>query len=132
MHGCVHGEPGTGKSRVIGWITRLFTEAMGWTHGVEFLSVAFQNRVAYAMGGTTLHAGGDMAVGGEYKSLSHTDVDVLFTRNQCVRWLLVDECFMIPDELLGAFAQQLSDAAQSSAYRCYRMESHACSAGATY
>ena len=51
---------------------------MGWTHGVDFLSVAFQNRVAFAMGGTTLHAGAEMAVGGEYKSLSHTDIDVLY------------------------------------------------------
>ena len=76
---------------MINRITRIFTEALGWTHGVEFLCVAFQNRVAYAMGGTTLHSGGDMGVGGEYKSLSHTDVDVLFTRNQCLRWLLIDD-----------------------------------------
>ena len=43
--------------------------------------------------------------------------DVLFTRNQCLRWVLVDECFMIPDELLGTFEQQLADAAQSSAFK---------------
>ena len=76
LHGCTHGEPGTGKSKVINWTTRMFTEAMGWTHGVEFLNVAFQNRVAHAIGGTTLHSGGDLAVGGDYKSLSHTDIDL--------------------------------------------------------
>ena len=80
LHGCTHGEPGTGKSKVINWITRMFTEAMGWTHGVEFLNVAFQNRVAHAMGGTTLHSGGDLSVGGEYKSLSHTDIDLSVVR----------------------------------------------------
>ena len=55
LRGLVHGPPGTGKSRVINWIRRLFVEALGWQHGVEFIFVAFQNRVAYAMGGTTLH-----------------------------------------------------------------------------
>ena len=95
----------------------MFTEAMDWSHGVEFLCVAFQNRVAYAMGGTTLHSAGDLSVGAEYKSLSHTDVDVLFTRNQDLRWVLVDECFMLPDELFGAFEQQLADAAQNSPFK---------------
>ena len=82
--GFCHGSPGTGKSKVIKWITRLFTEALEWQHEDEFLCVAFQNRVAHAMGGNTLHAGGDIGVGGQ-RSLDHTDVDVLFTRNQCLR-----------------------------------------------
>ena len=51
----IHGLPGTGKSRVITWIRRMFMEARDWTHGVQFLCVAFQNKVAYAMGGSTLH-----------------------------------------------------------------------------
>ena len=55
LRGLIHGLPGTGKSRVIKWICRLFTEALGWEHGVEFVCVAFQNRVAHAMGGYTLH-----------------------------------------------------------------------------
>ena len=45
-----HGSPGTGKSRVIKWVTRMFVEALGWQHEDEFLCVAFQNRVAHAMG----------------------------------------------------------------------------------
>ena len=40
----VPGLPGTGKSRVIEWIVRLFTEAWGWEHGVQFVCVAFQNQ----------------------------------------------------------------------------------------
>ena len=58
--GFCHGSPGTGKSRVIKWIRRMFEEAMGWKHEDEFLCVAFQNRVAHAMGGSTMHAGAVM------------------------------------------------------------------------
>ncbi len=46
LRGLVHGLPGTGKSRVILFIRRFFVEALGWEHGVEFVFVAFQNRVA--------------------------------------------------------------------------------------
>jgi len=30
--GFCHGSPGTGKSRVIKWVTRMFVEALGWQH----------------------------------------------------------------------------------------------------
>ena len=114
MRGFIHGPPGTGKSRLIYWIRRLFTEALGWEHGVQFLCVAFQNRVAPAMGGVTCHAGGDITVGGGDKGLDHTDIDVLFTRNQDLRWLLFDEVGMIGDALLGTFEKHLTDAAKIS------------------
>ena len=52
LRGCCHGLPGTGKSRVITWLRRMFTEALQWTHGIEFQCVVFQNTVAYAMGGS--------------------------------------------------------------------------------
>ena len=115
LFGFCHGSPGTGKSKVIKWITRLFTEALEWKHEDEFLCVAFQNRVAHAMGGNTLHAGGDIGVGGQ-RSLDHTDIDVLFTRNQYLRWVIIDELPMVPDDLLGAFASHLADAASPSRY----------------
>ena len=101
--------------RVIQWIRRLFIEALQWQHEDEFLCVAFQNRVAHAMGGNTLHAGGDIGVGGQ-RSLDHTDIDVLFTRNQYLRWVIIDELPMVPDDLLGAFASHLADAASPSRY----------------
>eukprot|EP00959_Pyramimonas_sp_CCMP1952_P073451 1535191-Pyramimonas_sp.AAC.1 len=81
------------------------------------MCVAFQNRVAHAMGGVTIHSGGDVSVGGGDRSLSHTDVDVLFTRNQAVRWLLIDEIGMVSDGLLGALEKHLTDAAQVNRYR---------------
>jgi len=58
----------------------MFTEALGWQHGDEFICVAFQNRVAHAMGGSTMHSGGDIGIGGQ-RSLDKTDIDVLYTRN---------------------------------------------------
>ena len=87
------GSPGTGKRRVIKWLRRMFIEALGWQHEDEFLCVAFQNRVAHAMGGSTLHAAGHISIGGqaESRSLEHSDVDILFSRNQHLRWLIVDE-----------------------------------------
>ena len=33
LRGLTIGGPGTGKSRVIQWIVRLFTEGMGWEEG---------------------------------------------------------------------------------------------------
>ena len=77
MRALIHGLPGTGKSRVINWIRRIFMEARDWTHGVQFLCVAFQNKVAYAMGGTTLHTAGDLPIGGSANTskLSHQDID---------------------------------------------------------
>ena len=65
MLGFCHGCPGTGKSRLIKWIRRMFMEALGWQHEDEFLFVAFQNRVAHAMEGTTIHSGGDIGIGGQ-------------------------------------------------------------------
>ena len=94
----------------------MFMEALGWQHEQEFLCVAFQIRVAHAMGGNTMHAGGDITVGGQ-RVLDHTDIDILFTRNQYLRWVIIDELPMVPDELLGAFEHHLADAAVESRYK---------------
>ena len=103
LRGLCHGFPGTGKSRVIKWMIRMFTEALNWQHGVEFQCVAFQNTVAYAMGGLTLHSSGDIQIGGASGSrkLEHSDIDLLFSRNQSLRWLLFDGVFMIQMSFLG-------------------------------
>ena len=78
----MHGPPGTGKSKLISWVRRMFEQALEWQHEEDFLCVAFQNRVAHAMGGTTLHSSADIAVGSQATiNLTHTDIDLLFTRN---------------------------------------------------
>ena len=83
---------------------------------MQFLCVAFQKRVAFAVGGMTIHTGGDVAVGGAKKSLQKTNVDVLFTRNQHLRFVLLDEVGMVPDSLLGEFEQHLTDAARKTIF----------------
>ena len=52
----VHGLPGTGKSRVIAWIRELFVEILGWTHGSQFVCLAFQNTMAANINGSTIHS----------------------------------------------------------------------------
>ena len=121
MRGLIHGLPGTGKSRVIQWIIRMFTEAMAYEHGREFVCVAFQNKVAHAMNGCTLHNAGEVKVGQQsYESrLESRDIDSLYTKNQNLRWVLFDEVFMIPDDLLGIFAKHFQDAAPDAKHNRY-------------
>jgi hypothetical protein len=119
LQGLIHGLPGTGKSRVIRWIRRLFEEPLSWEHGQDFICVAFQNRMASAIGGTTLHSGANLPRPGDKvaQKLSHSDVDNLFLQNQALRWVLVDEVSMIPDELLGSFESHFRDAARQTRYK---------------
>ena len=118
LRGLVHGKPGTGKSRVIGWLRSLFENALGWTHGAEFMCVAFQNRMAAAIGGMTLHSGADLPRPGEDRdrSLGHADIDNLYMQNACLRWILVDEVSMVSDTLLGDFESHLTDAARQTRF----------------
>ena len=109
VRGLIHGLPGSGKSALILFIRSFFEKALQWEYGVDFIFVAFQNRVAYAMGGETLHTAGYLDIGNRPR-ISHTDVDILFTRNRHLKWVLVDEVGMISDLLLGAFEMSLTDA----------------------
>ncbi len=52
----VHGLPGTGKSEVIAWIRELFEVVLGWTHGTQFVCLAFQNATAASIDGNTIHS----------------------------------------------------------------------------
>ncbi len=51
----IHGVPGAGKSKIIGWLRRLFEEELQWTHGVEFVCLAYQNAMAALINGYTMH-----------------------------------------------------------------------------
>ena len=96
LRGLVRGLPGTGKSRVIQWVIRMFQEVMNLEHGREYLCVAFQNKVAHAMGGHTLHTAGEVRIGQQnYDALLECkDIDGLYTRIEALRWMLFDEAFM--------------------------------------
>jgi hypothetical protein len=95
---------------VIKLIRRFFEETLQWTHGVEVLVIAYQNKVAHAMKGWAIHTACNVCVDLQPRQLSHTDVDVLFTRNQDLKFVLADEVGMISDHLLGSAAVQLDDA----------------------
>ena len=111
LYGLVHGLPGTGKSRVILFIRRFFEEALGWTYGEEFIFVAFQNRVAHAMKGQTIHSAASIRVGNA-RSLGKTDISTISTRNRSLKWVVVDEVGMISDHLFGCFETEFSDGSQ--------------------
>ena len=51
----IHGFPGTGKSAVITWMRRLMEQGLGWTHGIQFVCLAFQNSMAAQINGYTVH-----------------------------------------------------------------------------
>ena len=117
LRGLIHGLPGTGKSKVIMWIRRMFEEALGWQHDVEFICVAFQNRMAAAMGGNTLHNASNLRPGEKPENkLSHSDLDNLYTKNQHLRWIIIDEISMVADDLLGHFENELTNAAVVSQF----------------
>ena len=51
----IHGLPGTGKSEVISWMRVLMEDGLGWTHGVQFVCLAYQNAMAAQIDGYTVH-----------------------------------------------------------------------------
>ena len=87
LRGISHGLPGTGKSRLLQWIVRIFKEAMQWHHGVHFLCVAFQDRVVYASGEGTVDSADDVPVRSTRNDhrLSHRDIRLICTRKHSLR-----------------------------------------------
>ena len=71
------------------------------------------------MHGPTLHSAGDVPIGdhSQERKLQHADVELLYLRNQSLRWILIDEFFMIPNDLFGTSAQNFADAEKGSQYK---------------
>lgn len=109
----IHGLPGAGKSKVIAWICELFTEILRWTHGNQFVCLAFQNTMAANIGGSTIHRWAEIsfeAEGGKGRSSKPRDIGVLFTRCQNMRWILIDEISMVSAELLSELQRRVCQA----------------------
>ena len=49
--------------------------------------------------------------------MTHADIDLLFTRNQHLRWVLMDVVGMIPDDLIGAFEHHFAAAAADTRFK---------------
>ena len=63
-------------------------------------------------------------MGGQHsRKLTHTDIDVVYSKNQYLRWLLFDEFPMCADDLLGALETTFRDAAAASRYTTRRDKS---------
>ena len=107
LRACCLGIPGAGKSKVIKWITRFFTEVLEWKHGVHFQCLASQNTMAALIGGSTVHTWGcipiNAAAANDKKTSKNAagDLDILFLRCQNLRWLLFDELSTLSPVLLG-------------------------------
>ena len=99
----IHGYPGTGKSRVIAWLRELMEEGLGWSHGVEFVCLAFQNAMAALIDGYTIHHWSGIpacttAEGGN----GFGDSRKQSTKCQSLRVIIIDELSMVSAELFGA------------------------------
>ena len=93
---------GTGKSRVIAWMREIMETGMGWTHGVQFVFLAFQNVMAAAISGLTLHHWSGIPA--HYTEGGGTgDAHALSIQCQAMRVIVIDEVSMISAELLGTF-----------------------------
>ena len=62
MREMIQGLPGSGKSELIKWIRRAFTEVYGYEHGVHFVCIASQNTMAALVNGFTNHSWGGVPV----------------------------------------------------------------------
>ena len=62
------------------------------------------------MKGSTIHNAGMLDVGQQTRQLNHTDVEIPFTKNANLKWIIIDEIGMVSDHLLGSFATAMDDA----------------------
>ena len=114
----IQGFPGTGKSKVIGWICELFTDILGWERGNQFVCLAVQNTMASNIGGYTIHHWGGITFkddkGRELGNRSgRRDTSLLFHRCMNLRWLLIDEISMVSAELLAELEYLVTQAMRS-------------------
>ena len=55
MFDMTHGMPRSGKSELINWIREAFECFLGWTRGVQFVCLAFQDGMTAHNNGYTVH-----------------------------------------------------------------------------
>ena len=99
--GLAHGPSGTGKTVNIRWVQRMFIEALGWTHGVQYVCLSYLNAMAADIDGFIVHHWAGIPVGEEEEGTAGTkDTAKMSTRCQCLRFILIDEISMVSCELL--------------------------------
>ena len=82
----IHGLPGTGKSSVIRWMRELFDTVLHWTHGNQYVCLAYQNSMAALVEGHTIHHWADIPVDKDKTdNYINKDISELFLRCQNLR-----------------------------------------------
>ena len=97
----IHGFPGTGKSVLLFWMRVLMEEGLGWEHGVQFVCLAFQNGMAAAINGYTVHNWSGIPIKNDDGN-SCGDKHKQSIKCQALRVLILDELRMDSAALLGA------------------------------
>ena len=80
----------------------MFEEVLGWTHGVQFVCLAFQNVMAAHIDGQTIHHWSGIPAQEADGCSGTKDSHKLSTKCQCLRFILIDEISMVSAELLAA------------------------------
>ena len=75
-------------------------EALGWTHGVQYVCLSYLNAMAANIDGFTVHHWAGIPVGEEEGTAGTKDTAKMSTRCQCLRFIIIDEISMISGELL--------------------------------
>ena len=101
MFDVVHGFPGTGKTQVITWVREYFEKVLGWTHGVQFVCLSFQNVMAALINGETIHHWSGIPARDNEGSSGTRDNYKLSIKCQVLRFLLIDQVSMVSAELLA-------------------------------
>jgi len=113
----LHGVPGCGKSQIIQWIRDAFEKYLDWTHGVQFVCIAFQNTMAAHISGSTIHhwTGIPIGEGGTTTKNLHN----FSVKCQSLRWVIIDEISMVSALLLGRLEKLMTKVARRRCiYRC--------------
>ena len=113
---CVHGGPGTGKSKVLLLLKELFAKC-GWQMGLEYQMAALQAVMAEQLGGDTLHH----ACGINWRQ-ENADNDTCFSQRASKvaervsqwKWLIIDEISMVSAKLLAEIDVKLREIMKKS------------------
>ena len=114
--------PGTGKTYCILQLIKFMEDVLQWTAGVEFQTVASQNRMGMRVGGTTMHHWGEVPIDiqkpgmSEKKRSKTTGATDMYTKCEVLRVLLIDEISTASLQVLGCMESNMRRARSGLAW----------------
>ncbi len=105
----IHGEGGTGRSRVIQTITDYFK-----SRGIEYLlmKTAYTGIAPCLIGGRTIHSTGKISISG--RPMSDSTKSTMAETWKRITYLIVDEISMVPRALLATYSTHITHAKTGS------------------